>query len=676
MTLMNKTRKISKCVWVAILPLCMALASCSEKIDESNLYTFTGETIEDFLTNRSETFSDFNYIIKRAGLNYNLSAYGTYTCFAPTNQAVEQYIDSLYDDKENKDFPHNGMTARSLEGLSDSLCLDIARFHISNAKYLTTDMGSGTTISTFLGRDITTSVDSTGRTCVNTFSIITSVDNEVENGVVHVIDNVIRRSNRQMAGEMAKHPEYSLFYEALEKTGLADSLSKTKKENLNAVTNNTDNYYIPKDCKIGYTIFAEQDSTLSNNGIKNFDDLVKFANSIYGNCADASTGWYDYYRNNGIKVSTGSDYTSRNNALNMFMAYHILKYAVPVSNLVYDRNQVSSFALFEYYETMLPYTLFKVTRAAGNLYINRYQTNSTLTNQVARQGTNHKIMQEGILITKEDVSAINGYIHPINGMLVYNETVPKGVLNERLRFDDTSFQPELMTNSLRGIADATVKALNSGVQGREGNWIRLPNNYFNNLKVYNGDNTQVRYLPGRSNSWSNYQEDEILCIGAYDFAFRLPPVPDGTYELRMGYTANGNRGMVQFYLGSSSKQASMKALDIPLDMRRTGSDVNVGWTSYTTEQDNGISTDKEMHNRGYMRGPLCYTLGVGGSTTGRSNVEDLRRIIAKQQFKQGEYWLRFKTVLPDNSTTQFHLDYIEFCPANVYNNATYVEDMF
>jgi uncharacterized surface protein with fasciclin (FAS1) repeats len=654
----------------------MALASCSEKIDDSNLYTFTGETIEDFLTNRSETFSDFNYIIKRAGLNYNLSAYGTYTCFAPTNVAVEQYIDSLYDDTENKEFAHNGMASRSLEGLSDSLCLDIAKYHISNSKYLTTDMSSGTTISTFLGRDITTSVDSAGRTCVNTYSIITSVDNEVENGVVHVIDNVIRRSNRQMAGEMAKHSEYSLFYEALERTGLADSLSKTKKASLNAVTNNTDNYYIPDECKIGYTILAETNDVLNLNGINNFNDLVNYANKIYGNCADASNGWYDYFRDNGIKVSSGNDYTSRYNALNMFIAYHILKYAVPISNLVYDRNQVSSFSLFEYYETMLPYTLFKVTRAAGNLYINRYMTNSTLTNQVARQGNNHTLMQAGILITKQDVSAINGYIHPINDMLVYNDIVPKGVLNERLRFDDTSFQPELMTNSLRGIADASVKALNSGVQGREGNWIRLPSNYFNNLKVYNGDNTQVRYLPGRSNSWSNYQEDEILCIGAYDFSFRLPPIPDGTYELRMGYTANGNRGMVQFYLGSSSKQASMKALDIPLDMRRTGSDVNVGWTLYTSEQDNGISTDKEMHNRGYMRGPLCFTLGVGGSTTGRSNTENLRRIIVKQQFKQGEYWLRFKTVLPDNSSTQFHLDYIEFCPANVYNNATYVEDMF
>lgn len=33
------------------------LTSCKENIDESNLYTFTGETIEDFLANRSDEFS-------------------------------------------------------------------------------------------------------------------------------------------------------------------------------------------------------------------------------------------------------------------------------------------------------------------------------------------------------------------------------------------------------------------------------------------------------------------------------------------------------------------------------------------------------------------------------------------------------------------------------------------
>ena len=43
--------------------LILLTSSCREDIDESNLYTFTGETIEDYLTNRPEQFSDFNYIL-------------------------------------------------------------------------------------------------------------------------------------------------------------------------------------------------------------------------------------------------------------------------------------------------------------------------------------------------------------------------------------------------------------------------------------------------------------------------------------------------------------------------------------------------------------------------------------------------------------------------------------
>jgi hypothetical protein len=68
-------------------------------------------------------------------------------------------------------------------------------------------------------------------------------------------------------------------------------------------------------------------------------------------------------------------------------------------------------------------------------------------------------------------------------------------------------------------------------------------------------------------------------------------------------------------------------------------------------------------------------VGKGGATLARANREDLRRIIAKQQFEQGEYWLRFKTVI-DKSDAQFHLDYIEFCPENVYNSISLIEDMY
>ena len=691
MKTMNYKKFFSRLLLVAALPVMLGLASCKEDIDESNLYTFTGETIEDFLVNRSDQYSSFNYILSRVGYDKILSAYGTYTCFAPNNKAIEEYIDSLYDDTSNKDFEHNGMTSRGLEGLSDSLCNDIALYHLLSTEVMGVDLSNGFTSSTLLGRIISASVDTlTSDIMINNFSAITTMDNELENGVVHEIDNVLRRSNRLVAGELEQHPEFSIFSQALNMTGLGDSLILEKKMAKYTVTN-TYNFYVPEECRMGYTLFAESDETLAANNINSIDELIEFANNAYARCADQGSGWYDYYRNKGFQVSTGNDYTSPTNALNMYVRYHILKYFVPYDKLVYSFNEVAKATLFEYYETMLPFTLMKVTRISGKRRLNRWVANSTLTDRVAEEGSDNirTVLREGIEVKNNNIMASNGFIHPIADMLVYDQAVPTGVLNERLRFDDTALFPEMTSNSFRLISDAEVNALNAGKTGSDGalggNYIRIPEGFFDNLAFYNGENTRLYYLPGQSNGWSNYQGDEFNCMGAYDFAFRLPPVPDGTYELRMGYTANGNRGMLQFYLGRSRELTSMKALDIPLDMRRVpvdnpdGSpDTNsgTGWSLYTHTDDMGVESDANMHNLNWMRGPLYYTVGKGGSTVARANAQDLRRIITKMQFEQGEYWLRFKTVLPELTTSQFHLDYIELCPENVYNNNQYVEDMY
>jgi hypothetical protein len=104
-------------------------------------------------------------------------------------------------------------------------------------------------------------------------------------------------------------------------------------------------------------------------------------------------------------------------------------------------------------------------------------------------------------------------------------------------------------------------------------------------------------------------------------------------------------------------------------------DVYTGWCNWTLLDDKGVESDANMRNLGYMRGPLYYTVGINSGNYARTNPKDLRRIIYKGKLDQGEHWLRFKSVLDDNSA-QFHLDYIELCPENVYNSTTYVEDMY
>jgi hypothetical protein len=152
--------------------------------------------------------------------------------------------------------------------------------------------------------------------------------------------------------------------------------------------------------------------------------------------------------------------------------------------------------------------------------------------------------------------------------------------------------------------------------------------------------------------------------------------------------------MMQFYLGTSSSQQSMMALDIPLDVRIEITDPRIGWTIFTDEDDYGVATDAAMRNRGYMRGLYSYadhadyndlntSAGVIDdkrnmryTTTGNNS---LRKIMGRMQFKQsGEYWFRIKNVIANegNLARKWQFDYIEFVPVDVVDNDTYSEDWF
>ena len=69
----------------------LMLTSCSDEPDSEYFYTFTGEMMSEYLKNRPE-YSEFAEIVERAGLMDQLSAYGHYTCFAPNNDAVDQFL--------------------------------------------------------------------------------------------------------------------------------------------------------------------------------------------------------------------------------------------------------------------------------------------------------------------------------------------------------------------------------------------------------------------------------------------------------------------------------------------------------------------------------------------------------------------------------------------------------
>jgi hypothetical protein len=115
--------------------------------------------------------------------------------------------------------PHNGMTENSLEGLTDSLCNDIAKYHLINGTYTIVDLAeSSGSINTLLGYMVSTEVQD-GYTLMNSSRII-SGDNEAVNGIFHKVDEVIARSSRLIGDEMDHVEGYTIFNDALKLTGI------------------------------------------------------------------------------------------------------------------------------------------------------------------------------------------------------------------------------------------------------------------------------------------------------------------------------------------------------------------------------------------------------------------------------------------------------------------------
>ena len=665
---MSNTKLLTNAILVGALGVCAT--ACVDSIDNGNRYTFTGNTVASFLSEHEDIYSHFIDILQRGGQYNLLKAYGTYTCFAPTNEAVERYLteqDSIYRQSlmpGSKKVIWTGVTSPKLEELSDSMCEVISKTHILPERYFTTEMdGDVVPTKNFNDRYLTMSygVDENahGVLYVNGAEIIAG-DEQVENGVVHCISSVLNPSSNTLPSQIENMKFLSIFYEALEKTGFTDRLqdykdfSYTDGESYAGNYDGNGNSSFPVSRYYGFTAFVESDAVFHAEDIYTLDDL-------YSRCQQ----WYP--------DAVNPDFTHADNALNRFVAYHLVNKKLLYSRLVCynlnldgynsEVNMVKRSDRMEYYETMQG-TLLKVTRPLSH---SAYQSNALinykrdLTNSGDRYnctaGENNTpvniLIYDPVTLTADTVNypgynqeALNGTLLLIDHILRYDENVMSGqVLNEIMRFDFSSLVPEFTNNEVRWCSRGKAGILNT-------NEFYIPAGYGTNL-VYNTEETRLYYLcPNQT--WHNYQGDEMMGLGAFDFKYKMPPVPEGTYEIRMGYSANNNRHVIQFYVDD-------EVTGIPVDLRILLSDPAIGYESDASTDDNGIANDKAMKNRGYVKGPTTYY--YNGSTLARNDNSVVRKVITTKYLGKGDHWVRFKNVKEDDDgKAQFMHDYLEIIP--------------
>ncbi len=595
----------------ALIPLNQ---SClSDDIGE-NFYTFTGDNILTYLEKDTARYSELLKALDKAGMKGLLSSYGTYTFFAPTNEAFRKYY--------VKD-------TTSLEQLTRAQLRNILFYHLVPVEYMVAEFAEGGLPTANMKNrylNITFANYQAGNQVidVNGTSPIELADQETHNGVVHAVGQVLEPSDKYLDELLADTTLYSIFVTALRKTGMSDSLRMVERENyvqgLNLTGYNGPGWKNPPSLQYGYTAFVESDSVFALAGIHSYEDLI-------AKCKEKYLELYE-------EPDTTTNVTNRKNSLNQFVSYHlleILSYSKDLVDKFYKSRHTTDFGEIqhkEYIPTMRNRSLIEVK--TGNM-INQYS-----------DGTFIGLSSD---LRRINQSCMNGVYHEINKVLWYDKKVEDDVLYKRVRIDINSLIPEFTNNPMRGIFVSYM----------------IPQGYMKYVSI--GDKSNLYFKSGNLD-WDCYQGDAVTANNWYDIKIQLPPMPPGTWEVRFGITLYDGgtgplaQGIAQLYFDKNP-------IGIPIDFSKTADKAVVGWINDALTEDDGYLNDKALRNRGYMKAPDIYGQPSGGLNA-RDDKGQVRRILGTFNFEDRDAAHEFRSKAIEAKL--FGMDFIEFIPKAFIEN--------
>lgn len=654
---------------------CTGFVSCSDEPDRQNYYVFKGEMMSGYLTSRSQ-YSMFATVVERAGLMDQLSAYGHYTCFCPTNDAMKTYLSQ------------KGIS--SLDALTQADCDTLARTHLVNVMYSTFEMKDGVLASQNMNRrplEISHGIDDNENAVVivngEAQVFFELQDDSVENGIMQPISAVLESSNRLLPDLIKNNDKVSIYSDAIIATGLHESMNKYKDDTYPMPDATSPSYFhdyisgasnheaaTPPDEKLyGFTAFLVTDSVLKAK--YNVTDLK----GLY----DLACKYYDvmYPEDKNIPEHGFDNLKSPKNPLYRFMAYHILDRNVQGWNFLTVRDDFGIYTdkmnPTEWFGTLLPYTMMKVE----HLTVRKWVGQGALNERYINRRYDDQFQLEGCHIQQSveedyDRQALNGLYFYVDEVLAYTEDVRDKVFNCRVRIDFSALFPELMTNNMRMNGDRTHDDDNFATSYdhtfKYGRNYYFPHGYLDGVTV--GGNGYFIYRRPHQNYWS-YNGDEFDCQGNYDISFRIPPVAfESDYQIRLGYAAmEGLRGVAQIYFDGEPQ-------GIPLDMNKDLRNASLLGDDYAKNGDYTSMTDEEksedrktLKNKGYYRG-ANGAFHTNGSTKYPFSNEyaTIRIVLCTVHIKPGEdHYLRLRAVSSkQGNDNEAMLDYLELVPKSVY----------
>lgn len=322
----------------------------------------------------NEQYSEFGKLVESAKLNSLLSIRGPYTLFLPDNDAMAKY----YQEK-NTSFDQLSLEERK----------KLVYNHLILTEIKSSDFGLGAIRDTNAIGDYLVTEFQEADVVINKSSKIIDRDIKTANGYVHQIEKVLDLVTIDVYNKLKEDPQYSLFVQGLDVTGIKDTLQKIT--SVYGIKNGKEQYM-----RTRYTILAVPNQVFSDSlGITNIDQLIAHFTDRRDNL------------------------TSKDNPFYRYMEYHCLGGTYYLSD-------------FE-----LGTTLFPILSSDNNVSVtidNDYKLN--LDKKTSRY--------TGFDVENSNVPSKNGAIHKINDVLPVAQPTPTTIT-----FDTTNY-PEVKQGDFYG----------------------------------------------------------------------------------------------------------------------------------------------------------------------------------------------------------------------------------
>ena len=687
-----------------VVLMLLLLSSCSDRIDKRDMYTFTDITVADYIRScpQLSTFArlmDMSQLSDRTQSTVGslLGVYGNYTVFAPTNEAIKEYLDAYYG---TDCYEVDTLPQEVLRKLVNTCVVDMGKgnaLRINSVRegYLSKatingvhlyfgfgDYGNGATVS------------------ISELSHLIKTDILTCNGYVNIIDHVIQPGPSTLPGLIAQTDNLSIFSRLLDVTSWADSMLVYSDDKYQGSAGY--GYRL-----LHFTAFVETDSVFEadwnvpapqwdeDGNMTNWNDILDV---IRKHCVELSP------------EATDADMTSSDNAVNRFVSYHLLPFwgnysewstlkgEYGTNRYLYDKGlgkyptmggNPPSHAVF-YYQTMgKPNRLVQLTYLPQpdkeGVYINRH---SLYDPSYGGDWQELSCDRRGVLILPDNGNrqqhAPNGIYYPIDHVMTYDSDVPDKVLNTRLRYNPIMNLPELMT-----LQSLSRLNLFYPVPDQLTANIRVPQN----MIVYDLDersaNTSIYYRKLYMIPCANEPGDKVTV--------KLLPVPyEGEWEVRISEL----NGIYHCFMGNSP-DASMQDLGIKNWQRNymwlppkeyNGPNENNANSGYEVPDSlRAMEINKQCREHGLMKMPYGYgyleTIGQAYRSARTYNYVTkweekgyhdsflpLRFVVYRGYMSPNQdYWLRLQ-LLSKSVYGIWSMNFIELVPRSVYDNPERPED--